>query len=145
MQYAGTKYDPMLWATYIFHPQIFNRAAFFEIGLFNTSYSSGDEVDAHIKISNRFGPTSIEYINDCLYRYRNNFSSVVHNANYYTELIGNIEQILSAHYYLRTSEISIAKRIGRCINTNAAHYQHYNEKGLKIDLPYFDFNTMKFV
>jgi len=144
-EFANTEIDPMLWSTYIFHPQIFNRYAFFDIGLFDTTYGSGDEVDVHIKISETFGASSIKHVPYSLYKYRKNELSVVHNEDYYKQLILNIENILSAYYFKRSGKCSYAKKIGRCVNTNAAHYQHYTVDNMPIYVPYFDFKTLELI
>lgn len=143
MQYANTEMDPMLWSTYIFHAQIFNAAAFKEIGMFNTNYESGDEVDVHLTISEIYGSSSIGYVPNCLYKYRKNNKSVVHDKEYYNKLIKNIEDILSNHYFRRSGQKTQAMRIGRCINTNAAHYQHFTVENEGILIPYFDFETLE--
>jgi glycosyltransferase involved in cell wall biosynthesis len=142
-EFANTELDPMLWSTYIFHPQIFNREAFFDIGLFNETYGSGDEAEVHIKLSEKFGMSSISYVPNSLYKYRKNKFSVVHDENYYKYLILNIESILSLYYSKRSGKKSYAKKVGRCENTNAAHYQHFTIDNTPILLPYFDFETLK--
>lgn len=145
LNFGNTEFDPLLWATYIFHPQIYSKKAMLEIGLFNTMYSSGDEVDAHIKISEKYGISLIRHIPEVLYKYRKNSLSVVHNSGYYQRLIHNIESILSYYYKKRGINNSYTRRVGRAAQTNAAHYRHYWNNGQPIDLPWFNFDRMEIV
>ncbi|HFD31689.1 MAG TPA: glycosyltransferase family 2 protein [Gammaproteobacteria bacterium] len=141
-EYGGSEMDPLLWSTFIFHPQIFNKDALVCVNGFNTRYSSGDEVAAHIAISEIFGKESLFHIPDFLYKYRKNTESVVHDGKYYNELISNIESILSHYFSKRSGFKSIAQRIGRCTSTQAAHYSHVPVGGKPVCLPWFDSRSM---
>lgn len=145
LEYGNSKNDPLLWATFIFHPQIFRRDVLMSVGMFSTNYTSGDEVDVHIKIAQRYGVSSIHHLPSVIYKYRKNNTSVVHNESYYNELIVNIETILSTHYFQRTHYKTKAIKIGRCNTTNAAHYAHIFPNGEILSSPWFDMKNMEII
>lgn len=140
-KFKGSLYDPMLHATFVFHCQIFRRATFYQIGGFRTDLRSGEEVDLHLRLSELSPSVNYNHVPSYLYTYRDNPESVCHDADYYSNLISNIEQILVETTQRRGYQISEARRIGRASNTYAAHYILKNPSVQHIYSPWFDYET----
>ncbi len=140
-KYADSFFNPFFHATFLIHPQIVRREAFFEIGGLDTEYGYGDEVEMHIQLCRKFGAISVTHVDEILYRYRNNTESVVHQPVLYHRLIANIESILLRHAREYEPSAFSCERIGRAANTHAAHYKFLTRSGKAISVPYFNFET----
>ncbi len=143
--FKGSIADPLLHATYIFHCQIIKAEAFKAIGGFRTDLESGEEVDLHLRLGERRGAMNIGHVQQVVYRYRDNPTSVVHDARYYTQLIANISQILVEGAQRRGFDVGEAVRVGRAINTHAAHYQLRYGDGRAVQVPWFNPDTLEVV
>ena len=131
----------MLHATFVFHCQIFRRTAFHQVGGFRTDLRSGEEVDFHLRLSELSPLVNYNHVPSYLYTYRDNPESVCHDADYYSNLVSNIEQIIVETTQRRQYPISEARRTGRASNTHAAHYFLKNIDGQYIYSPWFDYEN----
>lgn len=143
MQFKDTIFDPLLHSTFIFHCQVIKRKEFLKLGGLRTDVGYGDEVDMHLRLSELSPKVNFALVPETLYYYRDNPHSIVHQPELYKRLIASIERIIVEAAQRRGFDVQRAKRIGRALPTHAAHYVLLNSGGVRIEAPYFDYETCR--
>lgn len=127
-QHAGTVRDPFLHYTFLIHMHIINRRLYDAIGGFDTSIDFGDEIDFHLRATERFSdPHYYQYIDEVVYTYRENGSGVCADASKYRKLISNIEKIMLAHGRRRGLNASRCTRAGKQPDGAVSYHYEYAE------------------
>lgn len=142
-QFKGTVFDPLLHCTFIFHAQVIRRHEFLKLGGLRTDLGYGDEVDMHLRLSELSPAVNFALVPETLYCYRDNPYSIVHQPDLYARLIANIERIIVESAERRGFDVQRAKRIGRALPTHAAHYVLLDSGGIRVEAPYFDYETCR--
>jgi glycosyltransferase involved in cell wall biosynthesis len=143
-KFADTVYNPMLHATFIFHCQIVRATCFASLGGFNTPEFGGEEVELHLRIE-ELDYSRIRHVPTVGYVYRDNPTSVVHDQNFYVPFIHNIESFLVAGARRRGFDVIDAKRLGRSVDTHAAHYELTMGDGTVLRVPWFNYDELRVV
>ena len=110
---AGTARDPFLHFTFLIHMHVIARRAFEAVGGFDRRISYGDEIDFHLRLTERYPGDRFRYIDEVLYLYRENSGGVCADAGHYRELITNIERVLLRHYIRRGGTALRCSRSGK--------------------------------
>lgn len=112
--YAGTVYDPFLHYTFLIHPNVIRRSAYYAVGGFDRSILYGDEIDFHLRLTEHFRESAHYcYVDRVLYTYRDNALGVCRDPVRYRSLISNIETILLNHAKKRGMKVEWCRRVGK--------------------------------
>jgi hypothetical protein len=121
---AGTVCDPFLHFTFLIHMHVIRRSSYDLVGGFNAEIRYGDEIDFHLRMTERFAaPGNYAYIDDVAYLYRQNSAGVCSVQEKYISLIHSIEEIMLRHARRRGLEATSCSRVGK-LSDGAVRYQY---------------------
>ena len=141
-EHAGTRFDPLVHATFVCHGQVVRRAELDAVGGPRTDVEYGDEMDLPMRIAEIAGPEALVLAPETLYLYRRNPRSIVHQPAEWKRAVRNIERIVAEGAQRRGIDVVRAVRLGRAKATDVAHYALFDASGEQLRAPYVDYDEL---